>query len=211
MKFNFMLLISVVAACVSLQANESTTTIRIAASNGNVDGQIFAKIGEEKAPLVGKIALTDKDGKAIATSQSDENGKFSFENVKPGTYKAVGISGDYIGNADVEVLQSAVEEEGEEPVFSAIPLAVAPAPSPQIYEAFQSFPAAQCSQCSSSPFQSGPAQSFVIRNGGGGTLRAGAAAGTRFNFRRLALIGAAAAIPIALSGGADDPATPDGG
>ena len=200
MKFNLICLIAAFAACVTLQASDGNKTIRVTAADGNVQGQIFAMIGEEKAPLVGKIALTDKDGKALATSQSDENGKFSFEDVKPGNYKAVGIAGDYVGHTDVQVLES---EDVDSELFAAIPLPVAPAAAPQMYEAYAGLPAVQFS---SAPARTTTSQSYIIRSAGGTSapVRGG------FNFRRLAIIGAAAAIPIALSGGDDDPATPDG-
>lgn len=215
MNFRIFLFMSIITACVSSQANEvenSSSLIRIAISGGQLQGQLFAMFGDEKAPLVGKVALTDANGKTITTSESDESGTFTFTEVEPGNYKAVGIAGDYVGDADVEVLvvgvgtdeESEVEQEG---VYTAIPLAVAPIQSPAIFETYSSLPAA--SFCSTPSYSFGQQVSLGGSSGccssfsGGGGVRGG------FNFRRLALFGTAIAIPVALSGGDDDPATPD--
>lgn len=212
MKFHHLLFILFVSVCcTTLQAVEtieSPEVIRIAVADGEVSGQMFAMLGTEKAPLVGKIALTTADGKTITTAESDGMGKFTFTDVKPGNYKAVGIAGDYVGDTDVEVLSVgvAVEQElqvEENGVYTSIPLAVAPAASPAIFEMYSSLPAAS--------FSSAPSlgSNDVISFGGSSGCCSNFSGRGGFNFRRLALLGTAVAIPVALSGGGDDPATPE--
>ena len=212
MKSNLMLFIFFISTCAgNLQANEgaiSPELVRIAVSNGQVSGQLFAMLGTEKAPLVGKIALTTTDGKTITTAESDDAGKFVFTDVTPGNYKAVGIAGDYVGDTNVEVFAVSSSEEPEtqnddESVYTSIPLAVAPAPSPAIFEMYSSLPAASFSSTPS--LGSGQVISLGDSSGCCTTF----SRGSGFNFRRLALIGTAIAIPVALSGGDDDPATPE--
>lgn len=212
-------------AVVGIQANEnselSVAKVIKVISDGEVHGQVFAMLDNVKAPLVGKVSLTDSEGNTISTSRTDDEGNFSFKDVEPGSYKAIGVSGDYVGDADVEVLSVAVKEtkpEESEGVYTAIPLAVAPAPSSAIFETYASLPAASFSSAPSFGLGGGVGGcgSCGGGNGGGFGLQSfgggcgggcGGCLGGGFNFRRLALIGGAIAIPLALSGGNDDPAT----
>ena len=218
MKSNLPLLFCFVVACTALQAQDesvSQESVRVGVADGQVQGQLFAMLGDQKAPLVGKIALTDATGKAVAVVQSDDEGKFAFTDINPGKYKAIGIAGDYAGDTDIEVLSVAVEETSvdgnKEGVYTAIPLPVAPATSTAIFNAYPSLPTNAYSI----------APSMGVNNvGGGGVSYSGCGCGCGsgssfgrgaaggFNFRRLALLGAAVAIPVALSGGDDDEATP---
>ena len=218
MKSNLSLILCFVLACSTLQAEDATTPVRVGMADGQVQGQLFAMLGDQKAPLVGKVALTDTDGKTVSVAQSDEEGQFTFVDVVPGNYKAIGIAGDFVGNADVEVLSIAVSEsdeaesEGEDGVYTAIPLPVAQASSSAIFDTYSSLPM--------NSFSTAPSLG-VTNVGGGGASYGGCGCGCGcsssfgrggggFNFRRLALLGAAVAIPVALSGGNDDVATPSG-
>ena len=210
----------------SLIAHENSSVeqaIRITLADGQIVGQVFAMLDEVKAPLVGKVSLTDAEGKTVSTSSTDDAGNFAFKDVEPGKYKAVGVAGDYVGDKEIEVVAVSVGEEAvadDSGVYTAIPLAVAPAPSAAIFDTYASLPAASfsaapsfslgggvggCSGCGGGSGGGLGIRSFGGRSGGG----CGGCCGGGFSFRRLALIGGAIALPIALSGGSDDMATPD--
>lgn len=213
--FVFALCLTLVAPIRS-EANEGNNivsgVIKIV-SDGEVRGQVFTFLGDVKTPLVGKISLTDGQGHTISTSQADESGNFVFQDVEPGSYKAIGVAGDYIGGADVEVLSIAVgeadsDETQNEEFYTAIPLAVAPAQASTIFDTYASLPAASFSQAPSMGVSSGSntcCGGFGVRSlgGSGGCCGGGGAFRGSFNFRRLALLGGAIALPIALSGDDD--------
>lgn len=206
------------APCITVNAQdveETKEVIRIAVQDGQLNGRVFAELDDERAPVLGKVSLTNEEGKTISTSQTDEDGNFSFTDVEPGTYKAIGIAGDYVGDAQIEVTE---EEESTEGYYTAIPLAVAPAQSGAIFNSYSSLPAASFAQ--GPVFGGGSFSGGCSSCGGGCSGGCGGGAGLRsfgggcgscgggLNFRRLALLAGAVAIPIAISGGDDDPASP---
>ncbi len=217
MKIKFLAIVCMLyVSSVSLATENASTSqvIRIALSDGQVAGQVFAMLDEIKAPLVGKVSLTDSNGKTISTLKTDESGKFAFKDIKPGSYKAIGVAGDYVGDTDIEVVAVTLKESestsAETEFYTAIPLAVAPAPSTAIFEAYAGLPAASFSAAPSFSLGGGVGGGVGYGGVSGGSSFGGSCGcGGGFNFRRLALIGGAIALPIALSGGGDDMATPD--
>lgn len=203
-------------------ASTSQIAIHMSVKSGNLPGQVFTHVGETKTPLSGKVTLVDAEGNTIATSQADAEGNFMFTDVGPGQYKTIGVSGDYAGEKSVVITADGESIEGEEvPIgnFQVIPLEVGPATPGAIYESYAELPAASfsdvvceesasCSTCANSTIQS-LGGSCGCSGGGGAGGAFGGKLGAGLNYRRLALIGGAVAIPVALSGGADDAATPD--
>lgn len=199
--------------------------VRVSVSDGAVRGQVFTMLDNQKAPLVGKVSLTDLDGKTISSLNTDDDGNFSFNDIEPGMYKAVGVAGDYIGDTEIEVIVD--EEAAQEGEYTAIPIAVAPASSSAIFNTYASLPAASfsaapiqsigcssgscggyrtgCSSCGGGGGRGIGFRSFGGCGGGCGGIAGGGLFGGGFG--RLALIGGAVAIPLALSGDGD--ASPD--
>jgi len=221
MKIKLSLFMCLALACASLSAQEvevntNQKALRVGLADGQLQGQLFAMVGTQKAPLVGKVALTDTNGKTVSVADAGSDGQFSFTDVVPGKYHAIGIAGDYVGDTEVEVVAVAVASEdteaGEE-VYTAIALPVAQASGSAIFDSYASLPLGSFSSTpslgagSSCCGCSGSCSSFGGRGGG---LLGGRLGGGGFNFRRFALLGAAVAIPIALSGGDDDGASPAG-
>lgn len=205
---------------VAEEKNEATESIKVSISeDGKIQGQVFTMLDNEKAPLIGKVSLTDVEGESVATSDTDEDGNFAFQDVEPGTYKAIGVAGDYVGDTEIEVTES----KGE---YTSIPLAVAPAATAQLIDTYSSLPAASfsqspavgyaggysvggCSTCSGGGSHSygrvsscGGGCGSCGSCGGGGLFRGGGG----LNFRRLALIGGIVGIAVGVSSG---PASPD--
>ena len=205
------------------QLEESKEIIRVSVNDGAVRGQVFAMLEDEKAPLIGKVSLTDLDGNTVSSLRTDDDGNFSFEDVKPGKYRAIGVAGDYVGDTEIEVTIEEETSETEEGHYTAIPLAVAPASSSAIFNTYSSLPAASFSAAqfgSGGHFSGGGGYSSGCGSCGGGGVGfrsfggcgggcGGCAGGGLFGggFGRLALIGGALAIPLALSG--DDTTSPD--
>lgn len=183
--------------------------IRVVSVDGKIEGEVFAMLDGGKTPLMSNVSLTDSEGTTISTFSTDLTGKFSFNDVEPGRYKAVGISGDYVGEQEfvIAVGSSDETEQDSESVYTSIPLAVSQAPVGEVYSSYGAMPMSSFSTVASPVLGSG---SCSTCGGGGGYAGScgGSALGGGFNFRRLALIGAAVAIPVALSGGNDDMATP---
>ena len=219
----------VIAMClpVSLEAQDAQReTIRVSNADGAVSGQVYTMLDNQKTPLAGNVSLTDLAGATVATLKTDADGNFTFKDLKEGSYKAISVAGDYVGDTDIEVVRVASQEA------TSVGIAVGPASSDEILNAYAALPAAQfsshgggcgCSSCNAAPVRtystgcntcSGGGvglRSFGSRGGfggfggggfGGGGLLGGGAGG----FGRLALLGGALAIPIALSG--DDDASP---
>ncbi len=209
--------------CASVQAEDATENaqaeaIKVAAADGEIQGQVFTMLEDVKTPLLGNVSLKDSEGNTISTLTTDVTGKFSFKDVEPGRYQAIAVSGDYIGDTEIEVGDGSEEVEG---VYTSIPLAVAQPTASAIVSSYGAMPAAQfssapisyasaggCSTCSSS-CGGGCGGGAVGGCGGGcGGGFGGGLLGGGGNFRRLALLGTAVAIPVALSGGNDDDASP---
>ena len=199
-------------------AETKKEVVRVSVSDGAIRGQVFTLLDNEKAPLVGKVSLTDADGKTISSLNTDDDGNFSFNDIEPGMYKAVGVAGDYVGDTEIEVIVG--EEVAPEGEYTAIPLAVAPASSSAIFNTYSSLPAASfsalqhssigcsggscggyraCSSCGGGSSRGVGFRSFGGCGGGCGGIAGGGLFGGGFG--RLALIGGAVAIPIALAGG----------
>ncbi len=175
--------------------------IRVALNaDGSLSGHVFAMLDNEQAPMVAEVKLV-ADGKTVAAGSTDIVGNFSFADVKPGEYTMAGVSGEYVGN-QVVVVSAGDEAVGEENASAYTSLAlqvaydggcstcgeVAYAEAAPIYSDVAA-PVSSCSTCGGG-FGGGGA----VAGGGGGS------------FRRLALIGAAVAIPVAIATG--DPASP---
>ena len=199
---------------------QESTDVATSVADGVVNGQVYAVIDNQKSPIVGKVSLTDAEGRTVSSLTTDESGNFSFTNLEPGAYKAVGVAGDYIGSAAVQVVGG--------DIAPSVPLAVAPASSGAIFDSYSSLPAESfstgCSSCSSGCSTCGTsvaAPSFGSSCGcggglgggggllggggfGGGGLGGGGLLGGAANFRRLALLGAAVAIPVAIAADDDD-------
>ena len=212
---------------------QESTDIATAAGDGVVSGQVYAMIDNQKSPIVGRVSLTDAEGKTISSLTTDEGGNFSFTNLEPGAYKAVGVAGDYIGSAAVQVVGG--------DIAPSVPLAVAPASSGAIFDSYASLPAESfstgCSTCGTSSvaapnfgsscsscgggggFGGGSGGLFGgggFGGGGGGLFGGSGFGGSGFggggggllggsaSFRRLALLGAAVAIPVAIAADDDD-------
>ena len=181
--------------------------------NGVLEGRVFAMVGAEQAPMVAKVSLA-ADGKTVASGETDVVGNFSFSDVEPGTYTMVGVSGEYVGDQVVVVAANSDEEsEAEEGVYTALALQVAPV---EVYgdASYVGVPMdsyaveSSCSTCDAgvSSFSAcggscGGCGGGGIAGGGGGGLLGGS------SLRRLALLGAAVAIPVAIATGND--ASPD--
>lgn len=220
--FVLVLSVSLANVCLAEETNETTESIKVSISeDGKIQGQVFTMLDNEKAPLIGKVSLTDIEGETISTSDTDEDGNFAFEDVEPGTYKAIGVAGDYVGDAEIEVTES----EGE---YTSIPLAVSAAgTTAQIYDSYSTLPAASfssapsvgyaggysvggCSSCGTGSYSYGRSVGSSCGGcgscgcgGGGGLFRGG---GGGLNFRRLALIGGIVGIAVGVSSG---PSSPD--
>ena len=168
-------------------------------------------LGSEETPMVAKVSLAS-DGKTVASSETDVIGNFSFSDVEPGTYTMVGVSGEYVGDQVVVVsTASDLEDEASGGVYTSLALQVAPV---DVYSdaSYAGIPmdsyAAPISECGSCGACDSCGVSSVSACGscGGGIGGGGGIAGGS-SLRRLALLGAAVAIPIAVSGG--DAASPD--
>ena len=219
--FVMMLTVSLANCCFAVdETNEAKEVIKVSLSeDGKIKGQVYTMLDNQKAPLVGKVSLT-ADGKTLSTSDTDDEGNFAFEDVEPGTYNAIGVAGDFVGDQEIEVTES----EGE---YTAIPLAVAQSGTAGIYESYSSLPASSfsaapsvgysggysvggCSTCSGGSHSYGRSVSTCGGGcgscgscGGGGLFSGG---GSGLNFRRLALIGGIVGIAVGVS---SNPASPD--
>ena len=141
-----------IAVCLPLIANgQENEVVRV---SNDVNGQVFTMLDNEKAPLIGKVSLTDSEGNTVTSLNTDNKGNFSFKGLKPGTYKAVCVAGDYVGDTEVAVA------EGQQQNIS---LAVAPASGEEVLEAYASLPA---SSFSAAPVVAAPAAAAVATGGG---------------------------------------------
>ena len=190
---------------------ESSTVRVVLNESGALEGRVFAMLGSEETPMVAKVSLAS-DGKTVASSETDVIGNFSFSDVEPGTYTMVGVSGEYVGDQVVVVsTASDLEDEASGGVYTSLALQVAPV---DVYSdaSYAGIPmdsyAAPISECGSCGACDSCGVSSVSACGscGGGIGGGGGIAGGS-SLRRLALLGAAVAIPIAVSGG--DAASPD--
>ena len=210
------------AICLNATAasGQGTETIKISIADGKIHGKVFAELQDQEAPVAGKVTLTDIDGNTVTTLRTDEDGNFYIADIKPGKYRAIGVAGDYVGDAEIEVtFESADEEDG---VYAAIPLAVAPSTGTAIFNMYSNLSASAFSQCSGG---CAPAAtrgcgscggSFGGRSFGGfgngsfggygGQFAGGGLRGfgSQFGLARLGLIGTAIAIPVALSASPDE-------
>lgn len=194
---------------------EKASTIRVVLNeSGALEGRVFAMLGSEETPMVAKVSLAS-DGKTVASSETDVIGNFSFSDVEPGTYTMVGVSGEYVGDQVVVVsTASDLEAEESEGVYTALALQVAPV---DVYSdagyagvPMDSFvaPVSECGSCGACDSCGVSSYSACGSCGGvGGGIGGGGGIAGGSSLRRLALLGAAVAIPIAVSGG--DAASPD--
>lgn len=218
--FVLMLTVSFANCCFAVdETNEAKEVIKVSISeDGKIKGQVFTMLDNQKAPLVGKVSLT-ADGLTLSTSDTDDEGNFAFEDVEPGTYNAIGVAGDFVGDQEIEVTESTGE-------YTAIPLAVAQTGTSGIYNSYSTLPASSfsaapsvgysggysvggCSTCSGGSHSFGRSVSTcgggcgTCGSCGGGGLFGG---GSGLNFRRLALIGGIVGIAVGVS---SNPASPD--
>ena len=194
---------------------ESSTVRVVLNESGALEGRVFAMLGSEETPMVAKVSLAS-DGKTVASSETDVIGNFSFSDVEPGTYTMVGVSGEYVGDQVVVVsTASDLEDEASGGVYTSLALQVAPvdvysdasyAGIPMDSYAAPISECGSCGACDSCGVSSVSACGSCGGGVGGGIGGGGGIAGGS-SLRRLALLGAAVAIPIAVSGG--DAASPD--
>ena len=203
--------------CFAEEADQAATTeqeavIRVVLDeNGTLEGRVFAMVGSEEAPMVAKVSLAS-EGKTVASGETDVIGNFSFSDVEPGTYTMVGVSGEYVGDQVVVVAANseAVEEEVDG-VYTSLALQVAPvdvyADASYASVPMDSYaaPVSSCGSCNSCGGGVSVGSSYSACGGGcgGGGILGGS------SLRRLALLGTAVAIPVALSGDDDEMASPD--
>ncbi len=169
--------------------------------DGTLSGHVFTIMENEEAPIAGKVTLTN-EGKTVAVKETDATGTFSMKDIEPGTYKMIGIAGEYVGDQVIEV------KPFSEASYTAVPLKVSPSFSPAA--AMQDFGGAPLQTFSAGPIFSGPVTTGCVPSGyvsggfGGGGGGIGFDGG--LNFRRLALIGGAVGLAVGLSSG---PSSPD--
>lgn len=207
-----------------IQTSTQTEVIRVSNADGAVSGQVYTMLDDQKTPLVGNVSLTDLAGTTVSSLKTDADGNFSFKDLKEGSYKAICIAGDYVGDADIEVVRVSAAQESE-----SVGIAVGPASSDEILNAYAALPAAQFSSGGCNTCNAAPARTYSTCNScsggvglrsfgrGGGGFGGGGFGGGGFGggllggsggFGRLALLGGALAIPLALGG--DDDASPAG-
>ena len=203
----------VVPAAAQIDAGQAAVRVNLT-QNGALAGRVVTMLDSEETPVVARVSLT-ADGKTVATSTTDIIGNFSFDDVKPGTYEMVGVSGQYVGGQSIVVGEAV--EGGENSVELRVSTAATVAPIANApLSALSPVQAGACSSCapvaSSCSSCASPASSCSTCGGGvgggiGGRIGGGAAFGGSSSLRRLLLIGTAVAIPVAISG--DDGASPD--
>ena len=197
----------VVPAAAQIDAGQAAVRVNLT-QNGALAGRVVTMLESEETPVVARVSLT-ADGKTVATSTTDIIGNFSFDDVKPGTYEMVGVSGQYVGGQSIVVGEAV--EGGESSVELRVSTAATAAPIANApLSALSPVQGGACSSCASPA----PASSCSTCGGGvgggiGGGIGGGggAAFGGSSSLRRLLLIGTAVAIPVAISG--DDGASPD--
>ena len=203
----------VVPAAAQIDAGQAAVRVNLT-QNGALAGRVVTMLESEETPVVARVSLT-ADGKTVATSTTDIIGNFSFDDVKPGTYEMVGVSGQYVGGQSIVVGEAV--EGGENSVELRVSTAATVAPIANApLSALSPVQAGACSSCapvaSSCSSCASPASSCSTCGGGvgggiGGRIGGGAAFGGSSSLRRLLLIGVAVAIPVAISG--DGGASPD--
>lgn len=198
---------------VSVSPEESVIRVTLD-ENGILEGRVYAMLGSEETPMVAKVSLA-ADGKTVASSDTDVIGKFSFSDVEPGTYTMVGVSGEYVGDQVVVVAAKSDEEvEEAEGVYTSLALQIAPVDvytdASYVGVPMDSYaaPVSGCNTCGSG-VSVGSSYSACGGGCGGAGIGGGGLFGGGSSLRRLALLGTAVAIPVALSGGDDDMASPD--
>ena len=123
-----MLVVGLLAVPVTAQqADADQAAVRVnLTQNGALAGRVVTLLDSEDTPVVARVSLT-ADGKTVATSTTDIVGNFSFDDVKPGTYEMVGVSGEYVGGQSIVVGEAVdgVESSVELRVSTATTAAVA--------------------------------------------------------------------------------------
>jgi hypothetical protein len=209
-------------------AEQSVVQVNLT-EDGALAGRVVTMLDSEEAPVVARVSLT-ADGKTVATGTTDVVGNFSFEDVKPGEYKMVGVSGEYVGGQSI-VVGEAVEggdSDFELRVSTAATTAVAPfasAPMSSYSPAVVSGGGCYATTCGcgaggigASGFGAGIGGGGFGAGGGiggglgGGVLGGGGivsrAAWGSSSFSRLLLLGGAVAVPAAVSDD-DEVVSPD--
>lgn len=203
-------------------ADQSVVQVNLT-EEGVLSGRVITMLDSEEAPVVARVSLT-ADGVTVATLTTDVVGNFSFEDVQPGAYKMVGVSGQYVGGQAIVVGEAVhgVESDFELRVSTAATTTVAPfanAPmssySPaSVSGSGYSSACSSCSTCGSGGGGLGGSGAYSSGGGlgGGSGLGGGRIVGRGMfgasSLRRLLLVGGAVAVPVALSGD-DDVASPD--
>lgn len=195
-------------------ADTDQTALRVnLTESGALAGRVVTMLDSEETPVVARVSL-NADGKTVATSTTDIVGNFSFDDVKPGAYEMVGVSGEYVGGQAI-VVGEAVEggENSVElrvttaatstvaPIANAPLSAIAPVQAGSSCSTCAAPAASSCSSCNACSSCGGGI-------GGGGIGGGGSAFGGSSSLRRLLLLGTAVAIPVAI-GASPDQASPD--
>ena len=196
-----MLVVGLVALTSNAQAadaNQDAVRVNLTA-NGTLAGRVVSMLDSEDTPVVAQVSL-NADGKTVASSTTDVVGNFSFEDVKPGTYEMVGVSGQYVGGQSIVVGEAI--EGGESSVELRVSTAATATIAPVVNAPMSAFAPVQAGTCSSCAT---PAASScnACGSGGSGFGGGGSASGGSSSLRRLLLIGGAVAIPVAIGSGPD--------
>ena len=168
-------------------------------AEGQLTGQVYVLIEGEKTPLAGKVSLTS-DGETVSSVNTDRNGNFAFEDLAPGIYTAIGVSGDYVGKQVITV-------GGDKSEYTSLAIPVSQG-GDYIYDAYGSVPV---DTLSSAPVAGQYYDGYAVDNysfadyvgscgtcgscGGGGRFFNGGS-GTRF--RRLAIIGGTIGLAVGI-------------
>ena len=191
----------------SQAADADQTTVRVnLTEDGTLDGRVVTMLDSEETPVVARVSLT-AEGRTVASSTTDIVGNFSFEDVKPGTYEMVGVSGQYVGGQSIVVGEAV--EGGETSIELLVSTAASTTVAPVANAPMSAYAPVQagsaCSSCAA-PAVSSSCSSCGGGFGGGGGIGGGggAAFGGSSSLRRLLLIGAAVAIPVAIGSSPDE-------
>lgn len=191
-------------------ADVTQETVRVnLTANGALAGRVVTMLDSEETPVVARVSLT-ADGKTVATSTTDVVGNFSFDDVKPGTYEMVGVSGQYVGGQSIVVGEAVEggESSVELRVSTAATTTVAPIANAPLSAYAPVQAGSECSACAAPAVSSCNSCNACSAGGGGFGGGGGSVFGGSSSLRRLLLLGGAVAIPVAIAAG-DDAASPD--
>ena len=166
--------------------------IKVSLNEKNIlEGFVFQKLNDQQKPVVAKVTLA-KDGKTVGSTLTDEEGKFTFDAIKPGVYTLVGVGSGFMGDETISVTGFG------ESYVSQMPLEVAPMAAPaMMVDSYGEMPM--------QAFSTGFAPTGYDYSGGGGYGGGGFAPAGGGLRRLLPLTGLVGLVGLA----GNDPASPD--